>query len=102
MKFKFDQTRSLPVAPFILYLLPFLFFSSYSIGLMSDNKSWSVLSLGLLTVLVCFLILTLYIRYREEAFKFYIRENLSAEEESEKKNDKVTAIDSPLPDDIEI
>jgi hypothetical protein len=97
MNFKINNRHSLSLAVVILYVVPFLFFIFYSVGLMSRNKSWSVLSLGLLLLASCCLGLILFIHYWEEALKYHIREEkshpLQLDERIEKMN-KVTAIES--------
>lgn len=50
MKFRISNRQCLFAAIFIFYLIPFLFFSIYSIQLMSYHKSWGLLSIGLLLV----------------------------------------------------
>jgi hypothetical protein len=59
MKFKVTS-YSLFISVVAFYLIPILFFSIYSIGLMSPNKSWNILTAGLLLCVggaVLFLIL---------------------------------------------
>jgi len=69
MKIYFSHRHSLFAAIVICYLMPLLFFTSYSIGLMSRHKSWSILTIGLLLVGggTFFLMLCLY--YWEQAIQ---------------------------------
>ena len=69
MKAKFTNRHFLSAALFIFYLLPLLFFSSYSIGLMSSQKSWTLLSAGLLLVLFNTLILFFIFYYWEQSIR---------------------------------
>lgn len=68
MKFKISR-YSLSLAVLLFYLVPVIFFSSYSIGLMSPNKSWGVLTLGLLLSIggTCFLFILM--KSWEDSFK---------------------------------
>ncbi len=69
MKFITSSRQLLSGAVVFFYLIPLLFFATYSIGLMSRNKSWLVLSLGLLLITTCSLILVLLLSYWENNLK---------------------------------
>lgn len=69
MKFSTNSRQLLSGAVLFFYLIPLLFFASYSIGLMSRNKSWLILSLGLLLIATCSLILILLLNYWENNLK---------------------------------
>ena len=69
MKFKIMNRQLLSAAIFIFYLLPLLFFSAYSISMMSPHKSWALLSLGLSIIVICSLALILMLIYWEESIK---------------------------------
>lgn len=102
MKFKILNRQLLSLAIIVFYLIPFLFFSSYSITLMSHHKSWTLLSLGLLFIVVGSLALILLLFYWEQSvrekksnpllFPSQIPIPLSLEE----KQDKVTSLDPDL------
>ena len=102
MKFKINNRQTLSLAAIILYLIPFLFFAFYNIDLMSKNKSWSILSLGLLMIAACSLILILFIYYWEQAFRSHIQNNTSQELHYAEKANKVTSIDSSLETEMEV
>lgn len=84
------------------YLIPFLYFAFYTIGLMPPHKSWPILSLGLLLIPCGSLILMLVIYYREEALKEKWEEHtqtppdLSFAYASTEKEAKVTSLDPSL------
>lgn len=67
MKFKLNS-YSLFIAVVVFYLIPILFFSGYSIGMMSPNKSWNVLTAGLLLCIVGAVLFLLLIRRWESFF----------------------------------
>lgn len=69
MKFKINSRQILSASVIFFYLTPLLFFSIYSIGLMSRNKSWSILSLGLLMVACGALALILLLYYWEQSIR---------------------------------
>lgn len=69
MKIKITNRQFLSASIIIFYLIPLLFFSSYSIGLMPHQKSWAILSLGLLTVACGTLTLLLLVYYWEESIQ---------------------------------
>ena len=48
--FKISNRQYLSAAIIVFYFIPLLFFSAYSIRLMSQHKSWALLSIGLLLV----------------------------------------------------
>jgi hypothetical protein len=78
------------------YLIPFLFFASYSIGLMSRSKSWLVLSSGLLLIAMCSLILILTLFYWEKAIRNQLQgaeRNIVKNTSNEEKEPKVTSLD---------
>lgn len=69
MKFKISNRQFLFAAIIVFYLIPLLFFSAYSIKLMSHNKSWALLSLGLLLVFFGTLSLIFLISYWEQSLR---------------------------------
>lgn len=69
MKFKISNRQFLFAAIIVFYLIPLLFFSAYSIKLMSHNKSWTLLSLGLLLVFFGTLSLIFLISYWEQSMR---------------------------------
>lgn len=69
MKFKTTNRQFLSAALIVFYLIPLLLFGLYSIGLVSQDKRWSFLSLGLLTIAICTLILMLILYYWEQAVR---------------------------------
>lgn len=69
MKFKISNRQFLSAAIIVFYLIPLLFFSAYSIKLMSHNKSWTLLSLGLLLVVFGTLALIFLISYWEQSLR---------------------------------
>jgi UPF0242 C-terminal PAS-like domain/Uncharacterised protein family (UPF0242) N-terminus len=69
MKIHFSHRHSLFTAIIVCYLLPLLYFTYYSIGLMARHKSWSILSLGLLLVGGGTLFLMLCLYYWEQAIQ---------------------------------
>lgn len=69
MKLKISNRQSLSAAIIVFYLIPLFFFSAYSIKLMSQNKSWTLLSLGLLMVVFGTLSLIFLLSYWEESLR---------------------------------
>lgn len=69
MKLKISNRQFLFAAIIVFYLIPLLFFSAYSIKLMSHNKSWTLLSLGLLLVFFGTLSLIFLISYWEQSLR---------------------------------
>lgn len=67
MKFKLNSYSPF-IAVIIFYLIPILFFSGYSIGLMSPNKSWNVLTVGLLLCVGGAIVFLILIRQWEHFF----------------------------------
>ena len=77
------------------YLIPLLFFSSYSIRLMSSHKSWMLLSLGLLLVSLGTLSLIFLLFHWEQSIKERSKGD-SAHLSSFDKENKVTSLDPLL------
>ncbi len=69
MKFNISNRHFLSAAIIVFYLIPLLFFSAYSIKLMSHNKSWTLLSLGLLLVFFGTLSLIFLLFYWEQSVR---------------------------------
>lgn len=69
MKLKISNRQFLFAAIIVFYLIPLLFFSAYSIKLMSHHKSWALLSLGLLLVVFGTLSLIFLISYWEQSMR---------------------------------
>lgn len=69
MKLAVSNRQILSAAVIVFYLIPLLFFSIYSIRLMSQNKSWTLLTLGLLLVFIGSLSLILLISYWEQSVR---------------------------------
>lgn len=67
MKFKTTNRQFLSAALIVFYLIPLLFFSWYSVSQMSLQKSWSLISLGLLLITICTFILMLLFYYWEQS-----------------------------------
>jgi hypothetical protein len=65
MKMKINNRHFLSAIIIFFYLIPLFFFVSYSIGLMSRYKSWSVLSIGLLLTVFSALTLIFLLYYWE-------------------------------------
>lgn len=101
MKMKPLSRQFLSAAIIFFYLIPLLFFASYSIGLMSLNKSWSILSLGLLLITCGSFVLILLIYYWEKGLKGQTSEEPTAHSRQlaffpNDKETKVTSIDPSL------
>jgi hypothetical protein len=91
----------LSAAIIIFYLIPLLFFSAYSITLMSHHKSWTLLSLGLLLVVFGTLALMLLLFYWEKSIREKKHSHLFPTQKlptlsSIEKEDKVTSLDPTL------
>jgi|GEM_PF-1879692 len=69
MKFKISNRQFLSAAIILFYLVPLLFFSAYSAKLLSLNKSWSLLSLGLLLAVFGTLTLIFLLSCWEESMR---------------------------------
>lgn len=91
MKLNIKSRQFLSWAILLFYLAPLLFFSVYSIGLMSRTKSWSILSIGLLMVACGSLALILLLRYWEKGLKSSRRIREDFEEAA---SGKVTGLES--------
>lgn len=96
MKLKIQDRQLLSAIVVSLYLIPFLFFSYYSIGLMPHDKSWSILSFGLLIVSGGSLALFFFICYWEEALRIKIQNNLIPSLEGSEKESKVMSLEPAL------
>lgn len=105
MKFKIHNHHAVFAAITLLYIIPILFFVSYSLRLLPRDKSWLVLSSGLLLIIFGSLSLILFFHY----WKQVIQETLSDESQlsifqepksplylTEKEKDKVTILNSHL------
>lgn len=102
MKMKITNRQSLSAAIIIFYLLPLLYFASYSIQLMSIHKSWTLLTLGLLLIASGAVSLILFLFYWEESI-FDRQKNIPLlpclevlSQQDLNKQDKVTSIDLNL------
>lgn len=69
MSFKINNRQFLSALILFFYLAPLLFLVYYSIGLMSPDKRWSILSIGLLIISFGALALTYLLYYWEEVLK---------------------------------
>lgn len=69
MNHKISNRQFLSAAIIVFYLIPLLFFSAYSIKLMSHHKSWALLSLGLLLIVLGTLSLIFLISYWEQSLR---------------------------------
>lgn len=102
MNFKLSNRQFLSAAIIVFYLIPLLFFSAYSIKLMSHNKSWALLSIGLLLVVFGTLSLIFLISYWEQSMREKKPTNslLLPQQPSSfflaEKEPKVTSLDSSL------
>lgn len=96
MRFNTNNRLLLSASLIIFYLLPVIFFSIYSISQMSSNKSWSILSGGLLLVATCSLILIFLVRYWEKASEDWIKKHLLEKKDKPEKENKVTSLDPSL------
>ncbi|MFI0435886.1 MAG: hypothetical protein ACH350_09230 [Parachlamydiaceae bacterium] len=99
MTFNISNRQFLSAAIIVFYLIPLLFFSVYSIKLMSYNKSWALLSLGLLIVFFGSLSLIFLLSHWEQSlrdrrsnFPHLVRED-SHPVHSTNKETKVTLLD---------
>ena len=100
MKFKMTNRQSISATIVVFYLIPLLFFVFYSIGLMSKNKSWGILSIGLITIAIGSLTLIFLLNYWEESVKEYYSKNLIKSpllvDQTVPKEKKVTSLDVNL------
>lgn len=76
MRLKIQNRQLLSATIVLFYLIPLFFFALYSIELMPQHKSWSVLSLGLSIIAIGSLILILFIYYWEESLRKKLQEKL--------------------------
>ncbi len=91
----------LSAAIIVFYLIPLLFFSAYSITLMSHHKSWTLLSLGLLLIVLGALTLMILLFYWEKSIQSSSpQHSLSVKKglnhSLSEKDAKVTSLDSSL------
>jgi hypothetical protein len=102
MNFKISNRQFLSAAIIVFYLIPLLFFSAYSIKLMSHNKSWTLLSLGLLLVVFGTLSLIFLLFYWEQSMRGDKKSTNSLLSQTPptlfltEKEAKVTSLDSSL------
>lgn len=102
MTSKISNRQFLSAAIIVFYLIPLLFFSAYSIKLMSQSKSWALLSLGLLLVFFGSLSLIFLLSYWEKSLRdkkesppFLVSQSSDVISEI-KKETKVTQLDPSL------
>ena len=69
LSFSFKGRESLYATVLLFYLLPVLLFSKHSVSLMSANKSWGIISLGLMISLFGSALFVLLIKNWEERVK---------------------------------
>ena len=67
MKIKMTNRHTLSATAILFYFLPILLFAGYCIKLMPAEKSWGILSLGLLLITACSLVLILILFYWEQS-----------------------------------
>jgi len=67
--FKISNRQFLSAAIIVFYLIPLIFFSAYSIKLMSHHESWALLSVGLLLVVFGTLSLLFLVSYWEQTMR---------------------------------
>src|SRR5262249_6508281 len=96
MKLNLSNRQFLSAAIIVFYLIPLLFFSIYSIKLMSHNKSWSLLSLGLLLVVFGTLSLIFLLLYWEQSIRDKKPLHSLPLHVSHEKEAKVTLLDPSL------
>lgn len=101
MQFKIKNRQFLFAAIIVFYLIPLLFFSTYSINLMSQHKSWMLLSLGLLLIVCGTLALMILLFYWEQSIRDKKQNSLLLPVQKspllfsvEKEEQKVTALNS--------
>jgi hypothetical protein len=102
MKSKISNRQFLFAAIIVFYLIPLLFFSAYSIKLMSHNKSWTLLSIGLLLVVFGTLSLIFLLSYWEQSIRdkklvnSLLSSSYSLSSSPNEKEKKVTLLDPTL------
>lgn len=99
MNIKLTNRQCLFIAVIAFYLVPLLFFSGYSIRLMSHQKSWTLLSLGLLLISFASLSLLYLLFYWEQSLRDKKKEEnneasfASSLNAAFEKQGKITALD---------
>lgn len=96
MRFSTNNRYVLTAVLICLYFIPVLFFSVYSITQMSKNKSWSILSVGLILIAIGTLIFFLFLSYWEKVTQEKLKGGLAFEEETATREPKVTSLDPSL------
>lgn len=92
--------QSLSASVLILYLAPLLFFATYSTTLMAPHKSWMLLSLGLLLVVLGSLALIALLFYWEQALRFRSLEAHTSKENGRDKIARIEPLTSPIDETI--
>lgn len=93
MKFSTDNRQVLSASVILLYFAPIFFFIAYSIGQMSANKSWTLLSIGLLILTCGTLAFTLLLYSWERASKRKMEKLIAYKNNEPDKEPKVTALE---------
>lgn len=102
MKFKVTNRQFLSAVVIIFYLIPLLFFSMLNLSNVTQNKNWTLFSLGLLLAVIGTFALTLLLYYWEQSVgttrkEFptydYLQQQTFVSENTEA---KVTSIDSSM------
>lgn len=69
MKLKFSNRQSILASVIAFYLIPVALFASYTMTLLPKNKSWLVLSIGLLLIAAFSMLFVIILYYWEQTFK---------------------------------
>lgn len=96
MKFAPLSRQSLSAIAILLYFAPIFFFVAYSTSQMSLNKSWTLLTVGILLLAVGTLSFTLLLYYWERRTRAYLERSLMSGDSTSAKEPKVTLLDPLL------
>ncbi len=99
MNVKMTNRHSLSALVIIFYLIPILFFSVYSIQLMSSQKSWMLLSTGLFIAMCGAFLFFFLLYYWEQSFRGQIEHSAAPQftlSPSSLREEKVAILDSSL------
>jgi len=96
MKFSTNNRYVLFAVLILLYFIPIIFFSVYSIAQMSKVKSWMIVSIGLVLISFCSLIFFLFLLHWDKAIKGKLKKQTAHRPEALEKENKVTSLDQAL------
>jgi len=96
MKFSTNNRYTCFALLTILYFIPLVFFSVYSVLQLPKTKSWVIVSSGFLIISICSLIFFIFLLYWDKTLKAKFKTQVSSGYEQQKKENKVMSLDEAL------